>query len=473
MSTDLEMLLRSTFAGRAATVPSGPVWTGPQRGVGPSDPHPHRRWIAMAAAAVLVIGVGVGIVALRDVSNRTEPAHPTPSVPAPTPTHAPTTDQTPTATPTPPPTNRVTTLASCATTLPASWTNALQNSVVDLGGQTVYPLAVAPDRSIVALRDDGVTPGSGREVVYAAPGGPPSVVYSIKQPDYTSVSTGQVSGPWLVLGLWSNPRPKQNVVPGNSAIGVQGIVVVNLETLESTLIAGIDTAMPQNYAGPTIKSFAVSNGVVYWDEEKRYTDTSGALRAYHLGTGKTATVYTGPIGYVTANAAGVGWRPAGGNGNTMFFAVRNTLPPVVDKSLTEFSRGRLQTDGSAYAWIESPTDVYWWKPGLSKPVHLTLPRGVGVDTDDGGGEMMVVGHMLVSDVRTPMVIDMQTGAVAPFPKTGLFDTTRRGELIDHTGSVFYGLAFTGTPGHFVNGYWMDTAMSALRVDISGLPDLTC
>jgi len=332
------------------------------------------------------------------------------------------------------------------------------------------PLAVTPDKSIVALRDDGVTPGSKREVVVAAPNAPPAVAYTLKDPDRTSVQIAAVSGPWLVLGLWNNPRPPRNSIPGSSTIGLLGIVVVNLENLSSTLIAGTDTELTENYTGPTIRLMTVSDGVVYWDQEKHFSDTTGTLKSYNLSSGKTADVYHGVIGNLVSNPAGVGWADFTTGG--FVFAVRHQLPSVVENAMTDFARPRLQSDGTNYAWIGSPRDVYWWHPGLSKPVHLTLPKGRSIDTDDFGGYVSVSGHMLISDVRTPMVIDMQPGAVAAFPSGEPFGT-QRGELIDHSGSVFYGLAFTGSAGHFENGYWADTAISALRVDISGLPDLTC
>lgn len=473
MSTDLEMLLRSTLAGRADTITYGPPWAGTDSLATAPGPSRNRRWMAVAAAAAAVIVIGAGVVALRDTNRRSTPPAtntPSPTQPAPTPTA----DPTPTGSPSPTRTTtlptKVTELASCATALPNAWTNALQNSVVNVGGRTVWPLAVAPDKSLVVLRDDGVTPGSKREVMYVAPGGASSVVYNVKNPDNTTVLFARVSGPWLVLALQNAPRPPKNTVPGNTSIGVQGIVVVNLENLSAKLIAGTDTALTAGFTGPSTQSMAVSDGIVYWDEEKSYGDATGTLKSYNLSTGAQSDAYKGKIGYVTANAAGVGWRDY--NTSSFVFAVRYQLPPVVRNAMAAFSEYRLHTDGTNYAWLGSSTDVYWWKPGLAKPVHLKLPTGVAINTDDMGGSVSVVGHLVIPSAGSAMVIDMQTGAVAPFPTNGLFGS-QRGELIDNTGSVFDGLAFTGTAGHYENGYWADTATSALRVDIAGLPALTC
>lgn len=472
--SDMETLLRSTLAGRAATVGTGPQWVGPSAAA-PGPGGGNRRWLAAVAAAAAVVAVGAGAVALRASDPTSHPAGPAPSpqtsVPTGVATSAPTSTPHPSSThtsssPTPP--ANVTELASCATALPGAWTSALQNSVVDLGGRTVMPLTVAPDGSLVALRDDGVAPGSGREVVYAPPNSPGSVVYSIKSPDHTSVQVAQVAGPWLVLGLWNDPRPPRNTEPGSSAVGLQGIVVVNLENLGSTLVAGTDLAVPQPSSAPQIQSVVIDNDHVYWDEESHYGDATGTLRSYALGAGTARDVYTGEIGYLMANPAGVGWVTRNGG---FFFAVRNTLPATVEHAMTSFSRPRLRSDGSAYAWIESPKDVYWWQPGSTRPVHLVLP-GTGIDTEDYHGYVSVSGHLLISDSATPMVIDMHTGAVAPLPSTGLFGS-ERGELIANTGPMFYGLAFTGSAGHFENGYWADTAMSALRVNVSKLPDVSC
>lgn len=458
MNTNLEHLIRRTLATRAEQVNAGPDWAGMPTANAQTSRSLRRvpAWVAVVATAAAVLAVAVGIVALRSPSRHAPGTPPTMSKP--------------TLTLTPAPARVVAT--ACAASLPAPWTAALQNSRLDSSGRTATPLSVAPDGSVIAVRDDGVTPGSGREVIAVQPGRPVRILYPISNPDQLTAAAAYVVGTQLVVGLTADARPARGVIPGSTPIGLRGIILVDLTTGASRVLAGQDSPATGSGSSPYLQSLVVLNGVAYWDSENSYGAATGTLDSYDLSAGNTGAVhrvYSGPIGWPVADAAGIGWTD---NSPTGFrFAVTATLPPPVEHAMTPFARPRLATDGTAYAWLDSPTLIGWWAPGHATPTYLRLPQSVA--TDNGYGDILVSGNIVLTSSPATQVVDIATHAVAPLPSTGVFSPQTRGDLLYANGPVVAGLSFGTQPGMFIDGYWADTPIQPIRIDLAGLPSLRC
>lgn len=456
MSTRLEDLLRQTMQERAQDVTTGAAWDAPPAAVA-VERNRLRAWATvLTAAAAVVLAVVIGVVASRP-SSKPRPAvsHPVPS-PSVTPTIAPT----------------------CSATLPSAWEQALQRPAVDVsGGRSYTPLSVAPDGSVLVLRDQGPTPGSGRQIVAAWPVNPrayvplvnPRVLYNVPDPDQLTARIAYSDGHTMVVGIAIDNRPQKGTIPGSSVIDLQGIVAVDLSTGHSRLLAG---RLDATISGPSISSLVELNGVAYWDSEASYGAPTGTLFSYPLASGvqgSARVVYRGSIGWPTATPAGVGWSSSNSVG--LYLAVTGKLPDQVSAAMTEYTREELATDGTTWAWLSAPDTLGWWKPGLAAPryVHLVTP----VDTSTTSDVVLVSGDDVFLGNPVSQILDLNTGASAPMPTTGIFAGTKPAVLLYAGGGTVAGYTFGNTPGQFVDGYWADEPIYPIGIRLAGLPAITC
>lgn len=428
--TELEGLLRTTLANRAATVTDAPPV--------PADlpARRHRAWLpalaAAAAVAIAVAGVLVGIHLAKD----NPPANPTPT---PTPALIPTT---------------------CPTTLPVAWRAAFTGSALATRGRSTQVLSIAPDGSVLALQDDGPVPGAGRFVVRLRPGRAPDVLYDVPDPDHQSVAIAQQYEHWLLIGLNDEERPPKGTIPGSSGQGPTKIEVLDLAEHDTHVL--FDVAATDSLVGPASNSAAVLDGRVYWDQRGSYAADHGVVRSYDLATGALRTVYSGKIGYTEVTAVGLVLQI----GERQRVIVPAQLPAPVDRAVSSDERARLGTDGTAYAWTVSPRILGWWAPGEAAPTYRRLPKGMSIQ--DFVDPPLVAGQFVVT---TSILTDMRTGASARLPTT-TGGVTRPDFYLSRSG-LLAGLGFTETAGHYIDGYWADAAMTVLRIDTTSLPPVTC
>jgi hypothetical protein len=320
---------------------------------------------------------------------------------------------------------------------------------------------VTPDGALLALRDDGPAPGLARDVVELRPGQSPTVLYSVPDPDKTSVASADEVGHWLLLGLKDQPRYPKGEIPGSSSIGLSGIAVVDLHTGHFTQIATTQNAT----GGMSIQSSAVFDGQIYWDEESHYGNQTGVVKSYDPSTGTTRTVYTGAIGYLTVSPAGI----ISDIQSSPVVIESAALPPIVAAAMTPFSRFRISSDGTAYAWLTSPTVVGWWRPGMTKPTYVRLKTGL--NTEGNGGAPTIAGQFLITFAPTQLV-DMTSKAVAQLSAASFGDINHPYLMFSDQGLIVGGGEAAGN-GKFVGGYWEDPAVRVLRLDTAALPDLSC
>lgn len=432
MKTDseLETLLRTTLANRAATVTDAPPV--------PAELPARRRpaWLpalaAAAAVAIAIAGILVGIHLAKD----NPPANHTPP-PAPIRT-------------------------TCRTTLPAAWRAAFANADAVAGNaRTVTPLSIAPDGSVLGLQDDGPLPGSGRFLVRVIPGHQPDVVLDIPDPDHLTVAIAQEYEHWLLVGYSIDDRPAKGTIPGSTPQGLTKIEVMDLAAHDTHVL--FDVAATDSPAGPVSNAAALFDGRAYWDQRGSYRAGHGAVRSYDLATGAFHTVYTGPIGYTEVTANGLGLQI----GEHHRVIVPAQLPAQVEHAVTSDERSRLGTDGTAYAWIVSPRVLGWWAPGEKAPTYQKLPKALA--NQDVVDPPLVSGRFVVTS--NSIVTDMRVGASAELPATA-GQVTRPSFYLSRDG-VLAGLGFTEADGHYIDGYWADAAMTVLRLDTTTLPPLTC
>lgn len=421
--TELEALLRETFTGKAETVRDARRWVAPARA-----PRRIRRWLPALAAAVTVVLVAAGVligVHLTRSDHKVIKHQPVPTV--------------------------------CPTSLPAQWSAALNNDVLAGGGRTAGPIAVAPDGSVIALRDDGVHPGDGREIVQLRPGSQPKVLYAMPNPDKYSERAAYLVDHWLFIGEGLGGRPPKHTIPGSSPIGLATIVVVDLDTGQARTLATAGDP------GRDINSLAVLDGLAYWDERPSYAARNGVVRSYDPRTGKAATIYRGRVSWLQATGAGLVFYD-----DLSHPLVTAQLPAVVESAMSSFTRRFLVTDGNAYAWLASRTVIAWWAPGNAAPIYHRFDRPLA--SDYRTLSLLVAGRfVLTPDER---VIDAVSGAAARlFHHPGYLSATT--SIGMSRGGVLAGTKLIERKGHWIDGYWAEAATAVVRVDTRALPALHC
>lgn len=445
---ELERALRETFAAKAGEITSGPAYADP-----PSDPV--RRWvhwIAPLAAAAAVLGVVGGVIAVRGRGPHapavTHAAIPTPPLPSRA------------ATGTQAPKSAVSSPAAKSCPLPPAWKNAYAAPASTFGATSATALSVAADGTVVVYLDFGPQPGRPRQVALLRPGSTtPQVVYDVSDPDKYAVSMAAVYKHWLVVAEDDAPRSPKGEVPGSSPLpNVHLLVVKDLDSGTTTRLASTTPGK-----GSTIDEAAVFNGTVSWVSRSRFSAHMGSWHLYDLDTAKSAGSLDGSYAYLpTINPLGVfnsdiSVEP----GPTGDLA---ELDRVIPKDTTV--RGTLTTDGTNYAWQQSPAEIGWWAPGhAARYVHLASSD---VAEDPG----LVVAGPLVFDLggSASHVVDTRTSAVAALPASDKFGTPVAEAA---GGSVIALQSYTKGGGHWVDGYWLDPQPQVLRIDASSLPKISC
>ena len=425
MKTDIELeaLLRETFAGRAQSVHDAARWVAPARA-----PRRLRRWVPALAAAVTVALVAAGVVIAGQLTHSDHKViKPAPVVPT-----------------------------VCRTALPSAWLAALPAAVLDAGAWSAGAIALAPDGSVIALRDYGVHPGDAREIVQLRPGSAPRVLYSSPDPDTFGVRSAGLIDHWLIVGVHHDARPPKHTIPGSSPIGLASVLLVDTRTGEARTLA------EQRDTGRSINMVVTFDGKAYWDERASFPARNGVVKSFDPRTGKTRTVYHGRIGWLEVSAAGVGFQ------GERALLVPARLPDQVERAMTPFSRYHLVTDGTAYAWLVSQRVLGWWAPGQAAPVYRKVRYGM--DPQLGPDALKVAGRFVLTERGE--LVDPVHGGSAVLP-TARFTGIAGASLDLGSNGVLAGSAPTERNGHWIDGYWSDGTATVVRLDTRGLPPLRC
>lgn len=303
-------------------------------------------------------------------------------------------------------TARPTERQACRTDLPATWADALGNSMVDVGGVSAVPLTVGTTGEVVAVRDDG----SMRDVLLIPVIGAPTPIYAVPEPDQDDVQAAVMDDRRVVIGLGHSPRGANGIIPAIERIDVISRHGEELRSVAET------SEEDRRSGGPTIDSVALFDGAVYWITRDTFASKNGTLKSLDLAHDTVADVASGPMTNVRATAAGlildVGW---GAEGTTSEVKVAAALPgEVADAVGNGTGRLGLATDGEVYAWLDGATDLSWWSPNSG------LTRIVG---DVGGKagrlpDIWVAGPLVVIDGgNAATVVDVRSGAVVGLPAT--------------------------------------------------------
>lgn len=419
--TDLDTALRDMLRERADDITTVPAAIT-DLALAPARRHPVRRhpaWLIAAAVAAVLAVVGAA-VALRGAAGQPQKVAPA--------THSPR--------PTPAPTVHITHRRSCAVPLPAAWTHAVAAGTHRYGALSAMPLAVSPDGTHLLVARDF---GQARDVVDVDRAGHVRPIYTVPQPDQYQVQHATVDNSFAAIDLQYFPRSAQNI-DGT----VRAVVLVDLRTGRAKELDQVSLAdmLPKNGVEKrTIDASMLLDGQVYWDVRPVYGNNRGTIRDYDTATGRTRTIFTGRVGWPQLTGAGVSW---GGSQ----VRVRRSLPATVSAALTTSAmRNSLVTDGSAYAWVAGRGVIGWWGPGAS--ITTVRVNGFTGQTLDGvAGPYVAFGGKLM---------DTRTGALTRLP--GLQPLIYGGHGV---------LASYGFTGQF-----KESATDVIRIDTTGLPELTC
>jgi hypothetical protein len=424
---DLEQLLRETLATRAGTVDRGPSWRGSDEA--PRKPH---RWLAPLIAAAIVLAVAGGVIAIEHSSGPTQPTHPTPVqslIPSPT------------ATPTPSPTDTV--QRACRTTLPAEWETAIKDGTITAGALSAMPLSVGADGSVLVARDFG----SSRDVAVVSPDGKPRRIYSIASPDQNQVEDGVLEGHWALVPVIRLPRGANGVDPT-----VVRLVLVNTTSLATRTLATATDADVQ-HGRNVVDGATMFNGRVYYDFRPVYGKSAGVVHEYDIATGADRIIASGKVGAPHLYGRGVGWTDSG-----LDTPIARALPAPVDRDTDSLrAANELTTDGTAFAWMDSPHRIAWFGAGSTQPTRIVVPDKDQVDV------VQVVGPIVLfeGDGTGLQVLDARTGATAVVSQLG-------------SGLQPYGLARDGVyAGYTFSGSFKTSPTEVVRIDVTKLPELHC
>jgi len=434
MKTDeeLEHLMRATFAGRAKTVDQAPAWSG-DPGLPSIDPPPTsrlRRWMPALAAAAAVIVIATSVIVLRSGPGKRSPISP----------------------------------GLCSTTLPEAWVTALNSAVVPAGGLTARPTSITADGAVIAVRDDGVTPGSPRRIVELRRGAEPKILYTVPNPDNRYVLNAELIGAkWLLVDI-SNEPTRLRDFPDSRGDSLDEVLLINLDSGEARDLA----TTPRVGGGNTyLDGGLVLNDNVYWAVATEGDGGGGppapvpvTVHAYDPETGTTTTVYSGTDFTLGINAAGL---LAEGQNDSVRVIVPAPLPAPVAAAVGSSPR-RLGTDGTSYAWTIDDGTVAYWRPGMAVPMHVRIPSVGAI-----GSPLAVAGDVIGLDNG---ILDMRTDAYAPIPSNAIPGLVDSG-LYFGALNVLAGFGSEPRGNDFVDGYYEGRPQRVLILDIHGLPPLAC
>lgn len=378
--TELEALLRSTFAGRAETVRQARPWAAPA-----PAPRRSRRWVPALAAAATVIAVVVGVlVTVRLI--RSENPKPQPAVPT-----------------------------ICRTTLPAAWNASVTAALITPNGSHLWPLAVAPDRTVLASR--GVDTDAGAfSAVIVTPDRKATSVMRLSRGDVMDARSPAMNDRWALFGT-------RRVSSTND----YGLWVVDLA--HGNAVRQILDLSAQGRTGArTLQDWMLLGDTVYYTASDTYTSSRYRLYSYglrnsertELAVGRRLTLHSvyGSLSY-RSHPASATWGPR-------VTVLRGNVPSGTPPAATS-GEHPVVTDGASIAWTETARHpgrrrlvqtAYWWAPGRAEPSVAWQRSTGGLPTDQPAFTIdAVAGPFLIIDEwdgSAVLVVDTRTHAVAPW-----------------------------------------------------------
>lgn len=365
--TELEALLRETFAGRADTLHDARPWQPPAHAAQPA-----RRWLPVLAAAMAVAIVAAGVALGVHFRHSNKPAHPKPtpttsSLPAPATLHA----------------------LRCTVPVPEAWRGAIAAGTVSIAGRKLIPLAVTDAGDVLADEAAAVALPHTHKLVLVTRAGTVRTLYGKQPPaSWNGMRIGDVSteAGWAAFGL---------LVQAQS--GGQGPVQIELVNLSTGAQRTLRPTAPNDVTivlGP-----ALADGAVYWIEmDNGQGLQTGRVYRYDISTGRRAQVDHGVVFGPLSSDGRVYWlnKDIVEQGRTP-----SSLPAGFDLAAAVREDAPLLVDGPTYAWLDTAT--------MSSIKAATGGAGpiTAVPADHGGRPTGLTGDLLWWG---DAVLDLGTGA---------------------------------------------------------------
>jgi hypothetical protein len=385
--TELEALLRETFAGRAQTVERAPALAAPAKA-----PRRFRPWIPALAAAAAVIVVAASIAIAKNV-DRSAPARPSPS---------PTTSRPPAPT-------------TCPASLPASWEAAVKHATLVPNGANLQPLAVSGNGTVLAVR--GANPDTEQfTVAVVTPDRHVSpVVLQLGMNITADGRSPAINDRWAVFGT-------RNIAWTNDAI----LWAIDLQHgLAARKI--LDLTEAGATGGKTLQDWLLLGDNVYYTASDTYPSTHYRLYRYDLRTGTRTELAAGPRLTMHSVYGSLSYRPrpTPTTWGAQVVLVPGDMPSNVPAAVTD-GMHTVVTDGTDVAWSELTRtstgrhvqSAYWWAPGTAAPVLALQQRVQPELRDQPAFEVSSVAGAFVFvnpyDATGWRVLDTRTHANAPW-----------------------------------------------------------
>lgn len=360
MTTDLEDLVRSTLAGRAALVTDGPEWA--------ARPAHHRvnRWLVAAAAAAVVGTAGAALVATQVLRHRgTEAA-------------------------------AGSVRPTCTTALPRAWKQALGRPAWQVEGMDAWPAASAKDGTVVAEALDG---RRAEHFVRLGTDGRPTPLLTVPRTAHRTVSGVDTDGRYAVVNLVTGTDanvPAGDVLLIDSRTGTRTHLLPHVPAPKGYVVA---------WRGAVIQA-----GTVYWGmTEPAKQPHHGIVVGYDIARRSYRVLaHLNAMPLVLRDPRGVHWQ--GG-----LVPAKDVPSGVPAAPRTMDWRQSVVSDGTAYAW-QGPTDgpdsqVVFWLHGKDER-HWRVVRS----QRQGNFIASTVSGPFVFGAFSyggkPYVLDMRTGAMA-------------------------------------------------------------
>lgn len=417
--TEIEQTLRATFAGRANTVASGPLWT---EGADLLDTRRARRdrrrsLAPLAAAAAVLIAVGGGLVAAQQLRSHPRPAlqhHRASVVDRP----------------------------ACTASLAPSWRSAITAGTTSYGKLQLAVAGVTSDGTeIVDYSSPGASGSTAIAIGTLATGSraPHRLAEFTRPGAHGAAYDVQVEGTTVLVAINFGTRASDGIDGAPSEIAV-----IDARTGARTDLLKL-YQLPRAQR-PTTDTAVLFGGAVYWDEYPHELPNREVVHRYDIATRTAQVVYDGTqADQLQQSAAGVWW-----TGTSTAPNVPARLPAAVAEHATSAgARESLTTDGTSYAW-SSKSALSWWSPGHDVVTVKTAHSGLNAVA----GPIVVFGR---NNQDLLYLLDTRTGSIVAMPGIGVR-------------AVKAGVLFLAKEPHLITN---STVYAITRLDTSSLPPLRC